>query len=155
MRVWGRFERMVKIYVDSKAFKYQNKAFLTTNGNENRKIFQSRYTWSQFIDLISNRIIVNGYEHSKVLSSRSTLITQEEIHFCLPKHVEWKAKALHRNVCLSSVFSYRWLFGFRYIVRKDKVYIQINWYFSCSSCFSLSEQSRKLCWKRIKHIRLC
>lgn len=100
------------------------------------------YTWSQFIDLISNRIIVNGSERSKVLSASTLrlLITQEEIHFCSLEHDGGGASAAAQKFMPFSVFLLSMarcrialLARFFSGSFEDKVNIQINWYFSCFS----------------------
>lgn len=113
-------------------------ASLTMNENGNL----CRYTWSQFIDLISNRIIVNGSERSKVLSASTLrlLITQEEIHFCSLEHDGGGASAAAQKFMPFSVFLLSMarcrialLARFFSGSFEDKVNIQINWYFSCFS----------------------
>lgn len=135
------------------------------------EIFQLRSTWSQFIDLISNRIIVNGWEHSKALFSRSMLITQEEIHFCLLEHGEWERRresercweiyaffGVFLSMVVPGYLELRFL-SFHFIPLKDKVNIQMNWYFSCSllyggfDIFFFLAISRIMLQKGIKNVR--
>lgn len=103
---------------------------LNTVALSDRKCKFCRYTWSQFIDLISNRIIVNGLERSEVpFFVGCWLPKRKSISVCWSMGRDGIESAAQKFMFSFRRFSYRWLGGAGLPSRFFSAHSRIKWTF--------------------------